>query len=126
MLLGVVVAHASLHFPQISAVILNGGFMLPTRVQRLLEQHADSAALLDQLEVARSSAVTPLMFEHQLIDEAVAQRKHIGICVDNDRNNEPATGPRRISTDDSEVAVFVVPTNEEWQIARETLGVVST
>ncbi|MEV0804520.1 phosphate acetyltransferase [Kribbella sp. NPDC050281] len=120
--LGVVVAHASLNFPQISAVVLNGGFTLPTQVQRLLdgvgvtlpiiettldtqatsaaltavrgrltknsprkvdaalalfEQHVDSDALLDQLEVARSSAVTPLMFEHQLIDEAVAQRKHI-------------------------------------------------
>jgi acetate kinase len=50
--------------------------------------------------------------------------ERLGICVDGDRNNEPATGARRISTDDSEVAVFVVPTNEEWQIAREALGVV--
>jgi phosphate acetyltransferase len=120
--LGVVVAHASLNFPQISAIVLNGGFTLPPQVQRLLdgvgvtlpivettldtqatsaaltavrgrltkdsprkvdaalslfERNVDSEALLDQLEVARSSAVTPLMFEHQLIDEAVAQRKHI-------------------------------------------------
>ncbi|MEV0804521.1 acetate kinase [Kribbella sp. NPDC050281] len=50
--------------------------------------------------------------------------ERLGICIDDDRNNEPATGARRISTDDSEVAVFVVPTNEEWQIAREALGVV--
>jgi len=120
--LGVLMAHASLNFPQISAVILNGGFALPTQVQRLLDgigvtlpilettldtqatsaaltavrgrltkesprkidaalalfdQHVDSAALLDQLAVSRSSAVTPLMFEHRLIDEAVAHRKHI-------------------------------------------------
>ncbi|WP_329478740.1 phosphate acetyltransferase [Kribbella sp. NBC_01484] len=120
--LGVLVAHASLNFPQISAVVLNGGFTLPAQVQRLLdgvgvtlpilettldtqatsaaltavrgrltkdsprkvdaalslfEQNVDGEALLDQLEVARSNAVTPLMFEHQLIDEAVAHRKHI-------------------------------------------------
>ncbi|MEV5965965.1 acetate kinase [Kribbella sp. NPDC051952] len=48
----------------------------------------------------------------------------LGIAIDKDRNNAPSAGARRISTDDSEVAVFVVPTNEEWQIARETLGVV--
>ncbi len=120
--LGVLMAHASLNFPQISAVILNGGFTLPDQVQRLIdglgvtlpivdtgldtqaasaaltavrgrlakdsprkidaalalfEKNVDSDALLDQLEVARSSAVTPLMFEHQLIDEAVAHRKNI-------------------------------------------------
>ncbi|TDD62735.1 phosphate acetyltransferase [Kribbella antibiotica] len=120
--LGVLMAHASMNFPQISAVILNGGFTLPSQVQRLIdglgvtlpivdtgldtqaasaaltavrgrlakdsprkidaalalfERNVDSNALLDQLEVARSSAVTPLMFEHQLIDEAVAHRKNI-------------------------------------------------
>jgi phosphate acetyltransferase len=39
--------------------------------------HVDGDALLDRLEVARSTAVTPLMFEHQLIDTAVADRRHI-------------------------------------------------
>jgi acetate kinase len=52
--------------------------------------------------------------------------ERLGIGIDHDRNGAPATGARRISTDDSEVAVLVVPTNEEWQIARETLGVVRT
>ncbi|MEU4293801.1 DRTGG domain-containing protein, partial [Kribbella sp. NPDC026596] len=120
--LGVLMAHASLNFPQISAVVLNGGFTLPAQVQRLMdglgvtlpilettfdtqatsaaltavrgrltkesprkvdaalslfERNVDGEVLLDQLEVARSNAVTPLMFEHQLIDEAVAHRKHI-------------------------------------------------
>lgn len=50
--------------------------------------------------------------------------ERLGITLDNDRNSGPPTGARRISTDDSDVAVFVVPTNEEWQIARETLSVV--
>lgn len=119
---GVLMAHASQNFPQVSAIFLNGGFALPPQILRLIEgigstmplietglgthaastaltavrgrltkdsprkvdralalfdQHVDGPALLDRLEVARSGAVTPLMFEHQLIDEAVAQRKHV-------------------------------------------------
>jgi phosphate acetyltransferase len=43
----------------------------------LFEEHVDGDALLDRLEVARSEAVTPLMFEHQIVDRAVADRRHI-------------------------------------------------
>jgi phosphate acetyltransferase len=43
----------------------------------LFDQYVDGRALLDQLAVARSSAVTPLMFEHQLPDRAVADRRRI-------------------------------------------------
>jgi phosphate acetyltransferase len=43
----------------------------------LFGRHVDGEALLDRLEVARSEAVTPLMFEHQLIDAAVRDRRHI-------------------------------------------------
>jgi phosphate acetyltransferase len=120
--LGVLMAHASRNFPQIAAVVLNGGFALPDQVQRLIEglgvtlpiietelgtqatsakltavrgrltkdaprkidtalalfdQYVDGTALLDQLALARSSAVTPLMFEHQLVDRAVSDRRHI-------------------------------------------------
>ncbi|TDO51132.1 phosphate acetyltransferase [Kribbella sp. VKM Ac-2571] len=120
--LGVLMAHASRTFPQIAAIVLNGGFELPSQVQRLIEglgvtlpiietdlgtqatsakltavrgrltkdaprkidtalalfdQYVDGTALLDQLALARSSAVTPLMFEHQLVDRAVSDRKHI-------------------------------------------------
>jgi phosphate acetyltransferase len=43
----------------------------------LFARHVDGDALLDRLEVARSEAVTPLMFEHQLIDAAVSDRRRI-------------------------------------------------
>jgi phosphate acetyltransferase len=43
----------------------------------LFAEHVDGEELLDRLEVARTTAVTPLMFEHQLIDRAVADRRHI-------------------------------------------------
>jgi acetate kinase len=50
--------------------------------------------------------------------------ERLGVTIDNNRNTASAGGARRISPDDSEVAVLVVPTNEEWQIARETLSIV--
>jgi phosphate acetyltransferase len=43
----------------------------------LFEEHVDGAALLDGLDVSPSSIVTPLMFEHQLLDRARAAGKHI-------------------------------------------------
>ncbi len=120
--LGVVMAHVSANFPQVSGIVLNGGLALPAQVVRLLEglgttmpivatdlgthatttalnnvrgrmsrhsprkvttalslfaDHVDGDALLDRLEVARTEAVTPLMFEHQLIDRAVSDRRHV-------------------------------------------------
>ncbi|HET6625878.1 MAG TPA: phosphate acetyltransferase [Nocardioidaceae bacterium] len=120
--LGVLMAHASANFPQVSGIVLNGGLEMPEPVTRLIAglgvtmpivatdmgthaassaltavrgrltkdsprkvatalalfaEHVDGNALLDRLEVARSDAVTPLMFEHQLIDDAVGDRRHI-------------------------------------------------
>jgi acetate kinase len=52
----------------------------------------------------------------------------LGIMVDEDRNLSAGTGGRRIariSTDDSSIAVLVVPTNEELAIARDCVGVLS-
>jgi phosphate acetyltransferase len=120
--LGVLMAHLSANFPQVSGIVLNGGIELPVQVTRLLEgigstlpivvtdlntqetsaaltsvrgrltassprkvaaalalvaQHIDSDTLLDRLDVARTTAVTPLMFEHQLLDAATSNRRHI-------------------------------------------------
>jgi phosphate acetyltransferase len=43
----------------------------------LFETHVDGDALLDRIDVARSDAVTPLMFEYTLLDRARAAVKHI-------------------------------------------------
>ncbi len=43
----------------------------------LFDEYVDGDALLDRLEVARSDVVTPLMFEHHLLDLAVSDRRHI-------------------------------------------------
>jgi phosphate acetyltransferase len=120
--LGVLTAHLATSFPQVSGIVLNGGFELPHQVRTLLDglpvslpiiatplgthatstalsnrrgrldkdsprkiatalslfaQHVDGDRLLDRLEVARTSTVTPLMFEHQVLDAAIAHRRHI-------------------------------------------------
>ena len=49
----------------------------------------------------------------------------MGIELDGERNASPQRGIRRISTDDSQVQVLVVPTNEELEIARQTNSVIS-
>jgi acetate kinase len=45
----------------------------------------------------------------------------LGIEIDEQRNTQPARGPRRISADGSRIAVLVVPTNEELAIARDCM-----
>lgn len=46
-----------------------------------------------------------------------------GIELDHDLNEAPDSGPREISTPNSRVKVFVVPTNEELEIARQTVEI---
>ena len=48
----------------------------------------------------------------------------LGIEIDEQRNESSERGPRLISTDESRVAVLVIPTNEELEIARQTLAVI--
>ncbi len=40
-------------------------------------EHVDGLSLLDRLELAKTDAVTPLMFEHDLVERARAQRQRI-------------------------------------------------
>lgn len=47
----------------------------------------------------------------------------LGVQIDPARNEAPGRGIRVISSDDSRVTVLVVPTNEELEIARQTLAV---
>jgi phosphate acetyltransferase len=43
----------------------------------LFEKHVGGVQLLNRLDVTRSEVVTPLMFEHELLDRARAHRRHI-------------------------------------------------
>ncbi|MBC6463188.1 phosphate acetyltransferase [Actinomadura sp. HBU206391] len=43
----------------------------------LFAEHVDGEVLLERLQVTRAEAVTPLMFEYELVDRARARRRHI-------------------------------------------------
>lgn len=60
----------------------------------------------------------------ELRASSLAGLERFGIEIDQARNTEPLHGPRAISTGVSPVQVLVVPTNEEWEIARQALAVV--
>ena len=51
---------------------------------------------------------------------SLAGLEGLGICVSAERNEATGSGPRLISADDAPIAVLVIPTNEELDIARQT------
>ncbi|MHB1234232.1 MAG: acetate/propionate family kinase [Microbacteriaceae bacterium] len=54
----------------------------------------------------------------------LAGLEFLGIAVDHDRNELVSRNPRRISPDASPVAVLVIPTNEELEIARQAVALI--
>ncbi|MET4583696.1 acetate kinase [Conyzicola nivalis] len=56
---------------------------------------------------------------------ALAGLEFLGIEIDNDRNELASREPRVISPEGARVAVLVIPTNEELEIARQALSVVA-
>ena len=56
--------------------------------------------------------------------ESLKGHEGLGIEIDDERNNVKAE-IKEISSNNSKVKVFVIPTNEELQIAKETLKVIS-
>lgn len=58
--------------------------------------------------------------------DAVAGMEELGIVLDERRNLGADKGARRISADDSPIAVLVIPTNEELAIARDCVNVLTS
>lgn len=50
--------------------------------------------------------------------------ERLGISIDEERNRADSDGERAIQTDDSDVAVLVIPTDEELEVARQALACV--
>lgn len=50
--------------------------------------------------------------------------EHLGIAIDLAKNNERKAGVRDISAEGAAIRTLIIPTNEEWEIARQTLQVV--
>ena len=57
--------------------------------------------------------------------DALTGMEELGIVLDERRNLGAGDGARRVSADDSPIAVLVVPTNEELAIARDCVSLLS-
>jgi acetate kinase len=57
--------------------------------------------------------------------EVCAGLERLGVRLDRDRNRARSDRPRTVSAEQSAVAVLVVPTNEELEIAEQTLATVA-
>lgn len=82
-------------------------------------------AYLAELDGADAIVFTAGIGENQPVvrSEVCADLAWFGIEIDEEMNRAGVAGARRISTKDSRVAVLVIPTDEETEIARQT-GVV--
>jgi acetate kinase len=56
---------------------------------------------------------------------SLSNLESLGIEIDEERNTSPERGVRSISSDHSKVAVMVIPTNEELEIARQTAAAIA-
>ncbi len=53
-------------------------------------------------------------------EKTLADMEHLGIEIDVDRNMEGSGKEAIVSTDNSKIAVYVIPTDEEFEIAKQT------
>ena len=96
---------------------------LDTTVHRLKHYIGAYTALLGGLDVLTFTAGIGEN-DARLRAEVCAGLEVLGIRLDPERNASASAEPRLISTDDSPVAVLVVPTDEELEIARQSLQAV--
>ncbi|MEG2348561.1 MAG: acetate kinase [Clostridia bacterium] len=59
------------------------------------------------------------------IEMVISNMDYLGIKLDKKRNLEHEKNEGLISTDDSKVALYIIPTNEELEIAKQTKDVIS-
>ncbi len=96
---------------------------LDTTVHRLKHYVGAYTALLGGLDVLTFTAGIGEN-DGRLRAEVCAGLEALGIRLDPERNADGSSEARRISADDSRVTVLVVPTDEELEIARQSLQAV--
>ena len=96
--------------------------MLCYQIKKYVGAYSASMGGLDAIVfTAGIGEHTPYIREH-----ALEGLEYLGVKLDLDRNNFGHSGtPVKISADDSRVAVYMIPTNEELVIASDTEAIVS-
>jgi acetate kinase len=60
----------------------------------------------------------------QLREAVIAPLKHLGLLLDSNRNSASADQAREVSAAETHIKVLVVPTNEELEIALESVQLI--
>ena len=60
---------------------------------------------------------------YEEIEMTISNMENLGIILDKERNKNGSGKESLVSSDDSKIKLFVIPTNEELQIAKQTLEV---
>jgi acetate kinase len=101
------------------------------RAQLALEVYARRirhyvGAYYTEVEPLHAVIFTAGVGEHSALVRELALRglQRLGIEISDERNAASGSGIREISASDSQVKVLVVPTNEELEIARQTVSVI--
>ncbi len=96
--------------------------MLCYQIKKYIGAYSASMGGLDAIVfTAGIGEHAPYIREH-----ALAGLEYLGVKLDTSRNNFGHSGtPVKISADDSRVAVYMIPTNEELVIANDTEAIVS-
>lgn len=96
--------------------------MLCYQIKKYIGAYSASMGGLDAIVfTAGIGEHAPYIREH-----ALKGLEYLGVKLDLDRNNFGHSGtPVKISADDSKVAVYMIPTNEELVIANDTASIVS-
>ena len=120
------ISRVSLDFRDIETEALSGG----THAKLALDVFDYLVAGYIAKCAVAMSGMDVITFEAGVGEKAPLNRKHIceylkvfGVEIDNEKN-ETRGEEIEISTKDSKVKVYVVPTNEELMIARETMKVI--
>ena len=97
--------------------------MLCYQIKKYIGAYSASMGGLDAIVfTAGIGEHTPYIREH-----ALRGLEYLGVKIDKERNNfGHSNTPVKISTDDSRVAVYMIPTNEELVIASDTEAIVSS
>lgn len=96
---------------------------LAVYAHRIKKYIGSYAAVLGGLDVVTFTAGVGEN-DAKMREMATAGLEFLGIKLDHSRNRASGRGIREISRDSSKVKVLVVPTNEEWEIARQTLAAI--
>ncbi|MEM9658108.1 MAG: acetate kinase [Planctomycetota bacterium] len=91
--------------------------MYASRIRKYIGAYCAALPSVDAIVFTAGIGENSAAIRHK----ACQRLNHLGIVIDEQRNAERGSGPRAIHADQSPVGILVIPTDEELEIAEQTL-----